>query len=234
MYLLVSMSAPWASSAQGGQKRASEPLELELQVVVRHMWELGIGPLQEYPGIQGDRCRCIVLLLLDLTVWLWLTSNSQRSTGLCLPIPVIKGASTTCLATCAFYFETLCQEIFGLHQKSFMHWKCNSIVLSNRIFANMYKAMSSCSFPWKEYDNKKLFQQRIWRPWPLWVGEIVQGTVCSSRGPRFQCQHPYHSSQPFVTSALGYLAPSQPLWALTWTHRHTDIYSSKTPSTYIK
>jgi hypothetical protein len=40
------MSAP----AQGGQKRASDPLQLELKVVVSHRHgccELNLGPLQE-------------------------------------------------------------------------------------------------------------------------------------------------------------------------------------------
>ena len=43
--------APPAYNAHGGQKKASDPLEHELQMVVSHMWMLGIkpDPLEEKP-----------------------------------------------------------------------------------------------------------------------------------------------------------------------------------------
>ena len=38
----------WLPGANGGQRRALEPLELELQAVLRHaVWEVNPGPLQK-------------------------------------------------------------------------------------------------------------------------------------------------------------------------------------------
>jgi hypothetical protein len=44
----VYVSASCACSAHGGQKRASDPLKLELQIIVSgRCWETNLGPLEE-------------------------------------------------------------------------------------------------------------------------------------------------------------------------------------------
>lgn len=43
MSLPVDVCMPWCADAQKGQKRVSDPLELDSQAVVRHpMWVLGM------------------------------------------------------------------------------------------------------------------------------------------------------------------------------------------------
>lgn len=50
MYVFIGVYAHVSTGACGGQRRVSEPLDLELQSVVRYMtWEIGTNlvPLQE-------------------------------------------------------------------------------------------------------------------------------------------------------------------------------------------
>jgi hypothetical protein len=59
---------------------------------------------------------------------------------------------------------------------------------------------------------------------------VVKSTVCSSRGPRFNFQHPYGSnSQAPATPVSGDLKPSSGLCGYQACKWYTDIQACKTP-----